>query len=131
MAANRPGSPRMASEGMDKPRIQKAFGAGEQKLTRIEQERGRKERGAHPRYRVLQCYIAWPAGTELRFRVLHRVLQSATHGATFSKSKIRRKANVGPWQDNWDDVEVVLTRFRGDPICKSLHCYNVGKPRDF
>ena len=93
--------------------------------------RGTEGKGAHPRYRGLQCYIAWPAVTELRVRVLHRVLQSATQGATFSKSKIQRKANVGAWQDNWDDVEVVLTGFRGDPICKSLHCYNVGKTEGF
>ncbi len=39
-------------------------------------------RKAHPLYRVLQCYIAWPAYTKSRSRVLHRVLQSATRGAT-------------------------------------------------
>jgi hypothetical protein len=37
-------------------------------------------------YRVLQCYTAWPAYAKSRSRVLHRVLQSATQGATFSKS---------------------------------------------
>jgi hypothetical protein len=42
-------------------------------------------RGPHPLYRVLQCYIAWPAGAKSRSRVLHRVLQSATQGATFCK----------------------------------------------
>jgi hypothetical protein len=40
--------------------------------------------GPHPLYRVLQCYTHWPAYTKWRSRVLHRVLQSATQGATFS-----------------------------------------------
>ena len=44
----------------------------------------------HPPYRVLQCYTAWPACTKLRFRVLHRVLQSATRGAT---RKVARHAD--------------------------------------
>src|SRR6516164_9454557 len=33
-------------------------------------------------YRVLQCYTAWPACTKSRSRVLHKVLQWATQGAT-------------------------------------------------
>src|SRR6266436_4124938 len=36
-----------------------------------------------PLNRVLQCYTAWPACTESRSRVLQKVLQSATQGATF------------------------------------------------
>ena len=37
---------------------------------------------ASPPYRVLQCYIAWPACTESR----SRVVQSATQGATIAVS---------------------------------------------
>jgi hypothetical protein len=44
-------------------------------------------------YRVLQCYTAWPACAKWRSKLLHRVLQSATHGATnlkqSSKSQIQ------------------------------------------
>src|SRR5258708_3567695 len=32
--------------------------------------------------RVLRCYITWPAYTKSRSRVLQKVLQSATRGAT-------------------------------------------------
>jgi len=74
MAANRPGSPRMASEGRDKPRIQKAFGAGEQKLTRIEQERDGRKGGSPPVQgaTVLHRLARW-YGIEI---------QGATQGAT-------------------------------------------------
>jgi hypothetical protein len=75
--------------------IRMVIGAVMGAMNRIEdEEEDDGDGGVFPGYRVLQCYTAWPAYTKWRSKVLHRVLQSATQGATFSDRQGKRGLNL-------------------------------------